>query len=59
MCIRDRDIDLVARLQPGLGRVRADPGQLEQALFNLAANARDAMPRGGRLTVETADVPAG
>jgi PAS domain S-box-containing protein len=53
------DIDLVARLQPGLGRVRADPGQLEQALFNLAANARDAMPRGGRLTVETADVPAG
>jgi PAS domain S-box-containing protein len=53
------DIDLVTSLRPCLGRVRADPGQLEQALINLAANARDAMPRGGRLTVETADLPAG
>ncbi len=53
--LRD-DVTLATVLAPGLRRVRADPGQIEQILINLAANARDAMPRGGRLTIETANL---
>jgi PAS domain S-box-containing protein len=47
------DVELTLHVEPGAGLVEADPGQVEQVLMNLAVNARDAMPGGGRLTLET------
>jgi two-component system cell cycle sensor histidine kinase/response regulator CckA len=49
------DIVLSTDLSPSLSRVKADPGQIEQVIVNLALNARDAMPDGGRITIATAD----
>jgi nitrogen-specific signal transduction histidine kinase/ActR/RegA family two-component response regulator len=50
------DVELTTALTPGLGAVRVDPGQMEQVVMNLAVNARDAMARGGRLTLATSDL---
>jgi PAS domain S-box-containing protein len=50
------DVDLSTVFDSSLGRVKADPGQIEQVIMNLAVNARDAMPRGGKLTISTSNV---
>jgi two-component system, cell cycle sensor histidine kinase and response regulator CckA len=50
------DVVLLTDLEPALGLVKVDPGQVEQILMNLAVNARDAMPRGGELKIRTANV---
>jgi CheY-like chemotaxis protein len=49
------DIELVLSLSADIGNIKADPNHIEQAIVNLALNARDAMPKGGRITVETAN----
>jgi CheY-like chemotaxis protein len=51
-----QNIELILLTSPGLGRVKADPAQVELVLVNLANNARDAMPQGGKLVIETANV---
>jgi two-component system cell cycle sensor histidine kinase/response regulator CckA len=53
------DVELATSLDPALDFVLADPGQINQVLMNLAANARDAMPSGGRITIETSNVVVG
>jgi len=50
------NIELVNKFAEGIGKVKADPGQIEQVIVNLVVNARDAMPNGGKLVLETADV---
>ena len=50
------DIEVLTSLQDEVGRISADPGQVEQVLINLVVNARDAMPQGGTITIETANV---
>jgi two-component system cell cycle sensor histidine kinase/response regulator CckA len=55
-CLIGEDNKLVLKLAPGLKQVEADPGQIEQAIINLVINACDAMPQGGKLTIETANL---
>src|SRR5207302_9557353 len=50
------NIDLTTKLTPNVGHTRADAGQLEQVIMNLVVNAKDAMPDGGKLTVQSSDV---
>lgn len=53
------DLELITDLQPDLGRVKVDAGQMEQVIMNLVINGRDAMPGGGAITVRTANVDLG
>jgi PAS domain S-box-containing protein len=50
------DVKLITKLDSNLGRTKADPGQIEQVIMNLAVNARDAMPEGGTVSIETSNV---
>jgi two-component system, cell cycle sensor histidine kinase and response regulator CckA len=50
------DIDFISKTQPDLGKINADPGKIQQIILNLVVNARDAMPSGGKLVIETANV---
>ncbi|HEY6246429.1 MAG TPA: ATP-binding protein [Pyrinomonadaceae bacterium] len=50
------DVELRTVLEPSLGNINADPGQIEQVIMNLIVNARDAMPRGGTITIETKNI---
>jgi len=54
--LMDDNIEMITHVQENIGKVKADPAQLEQVIMNLVVNARDAMPDGGRLTVETVNV---
>jgi two-component system, cell cycle sensor histidine kinase and response regulator CckA len=53
------DVELVITTSPDLGLIRADPAQIQQVVLNLVVNARDAMPEGGKLTIETANAEIG
>ncbi len=54
--LMDEDIEMLTLPGKDIGRIKADPGQVEQVIMNLVVNARDAMPNGGRLTIETSNV---
>jgi PAS domain S-box-containing protein len=54
--LMDENIEMITRVDENLGAIKADPAQIEQVIMNLVVNARDAMPKGGRLTLETANV---